>query len=504
MVFLRGQIGPFRRPRASAIALISGVVAALVACSNGHVDGWLPSTNGSDAGSGRGTDRHGDGSTWAPGEAGSAGDAGSGETGSGPTGAVYPLKVSADRRTLTDQSGRPYFLLADTAFMLPSAVTRVEAASYLDTRKSQGYNSVLVYLVNWNGLRFTSAQGKTAFEDGDAKKPNDAYFADVDDLLRDAADRGMMLFASPFELDNAIKAGLSTADWTSYCTYLAKRYKSFPNLVWMVGGDHDPKQSWTDNVDYTPQIEACVDAIVANDTSHLISYHPATATSEFFSEETWLSFNTIQRNLADDNPFSYELVQHDYDLNPVKGTLDIEPAYETADAMSDVATTPYMVRRNGYWAKLSGALGVVYGGNSATWNISSSSGWKEELALPGALQIGYLRKILEAVPSWQELVPDSSHRVVTSGYGTFKEKDYVTAARTPAGAAVVAYVPTSRTITVDMSALSGAAHATWYDPSDGTSASAGTSLAASGSKSFKTPGANHAGDGDYVLVVSVP
>ena len=42
---------------------------------------------------------------------------------------------------------------------------------------------------------------------------------------------------------------------------------------------------------------------------------------------------------------------------------------------------------------------------------------------------------------WYDLVPDQNHTLVTSGYGTFGDDDYVTAARTPDGKLAMAYVP---------------------------------------------------------------
>src|SRR6185369_11026826 len=75
--------------------------------------------------------------------------------------------------------------------------------------------------------------------------------------------------------------------------------------------------------------------------------------------------------------------------------------------------------------------------------------------------------------------------------------DYLTAARTPDGALVMAYMPTRRTITVAMSGLGAAADASWYDPSDGTF----TPFANSGQRTFTPPGNNADGDGDWVLVL---
>jgi len=62
--------------------------------------------------------------------------------------------------------------------------------------------------------------------------------------------------------------------------------------------------------------------------------------------------------------------------------------------------------------------------------------------------------------------------LVTAGYGTFStsgnvsDSDYLTAARTPDGALVMAYMPTRRTITVDMIQLSGPVTARCYNPAN--------------------------------------
>jgi hypothetical protein len=105
---------------------------------------------------------------------------------------------------------------------------------------------------------------------------------------------------------------------------------------------------------------------------------------------------------------------------------------------------------------------------------------------------------------WYELVPDQDHKVVTSGYGSFGGDDYVTAARTPDGKLAMAYVPSARTITVDLGTLSGPVTARWYDPTNGTfTAIGGGPLASNGSVSLATPGANVDGADDWVLVLEV-
>ena len=63
---------------------------------------------------------------------------------------------------------------------------------------------------------------------------------------------------------------------------------------------------------------------------------------------------------------------------------------------------------------------------------------------------------------------------------------------------MIAYLPTSRTITVNMASVSGStAVAWWYDPSTGTATSIGT-FPSSGSRTF-TPPASSGGDFVFVL-----
>jgi len=185
--------------------------------------------------------------------------------------------------------------------------------------------------------------------------------------------------------------------------------------------------------------------------------------------------------------------------------------FENNTGMETGPSTPSILRRQEYWTALSGATGQLYG-NKYTWGFIND--WQNQLDTPGAVQIAYLKALFEP-RAWYELVPDQLHTVVTAGLGTFADtcnisgpcvggNDYVTAARTPSGKLVMAYVPSARTITVDMSQLSGPATARWYDPAAGTFTSvAGSPFANSGPRNFTTPGPNADGDGDWVLVLEV-
>jgi DNA-binding transcriptional LysR family regulator len=154
---------------------------------------------------------------------------------------------------------------------------------------------------------------------------------------------------------------------------------------------------------------------------------------------------------------------------------------------------------------LSGATGQLYG-SKYTWPFPD--GWKTHLNTPGSLQAGYLGRFFRARPWWR-LVPDTPHRGLTAGYGTFADggsvdsSDYATAAATADGGLAIAYLPTRRTVTLDLRRFRGRVNARWFDPTRGTyRAISGSPFARTGSLRLTPPRRNGEGEDDWVLVLS--
>ena len=173
---------------------------------------------------------------------------------------------------------------------------------------------------------------------------------------------------------------------------------------------------------------------------------------------------------------------------------------------------------------LSGATGQLYG-SAYTWRLPSGwlsdwrlrlstrrlFGWRSNLDTPGVVQLSYMKNLF-ATRRWYDLVPDQTHAVVTDGYGipaplgtgSVTTDTYATTARTSDGTLVIVYMPTIRTITVDMSTLSGPTAARWYDPTTGEYIDvSGSPFENTGIRQFTPPGKNHDGDEDWVLVLEV-
>lgn len=82
----------------------------------------------------------------------------------------------------------------------------------------------------------------------------------------------------------------------------------------------------------------------------------------------------------------------------------------------------------------------------------------------------------------------------------------MTAARTRDGSLVMAYLPSTgtetRTITVNLQWLGGAAVARWYNPTNGEYVGmAGSPFPNEGARDFASPGDNGTGTNDWVLVL---
>ncbi len=434
--------------------------------------------------------------------------------------AEYPLKVSSDHRYLVDSSGRPFLIVGDTPQGLMGRLTEKEADYYFADREAHGFNTLGWIDVACAGHDYPSNKfattpdgirpfngfihgGGSDYTHYDLSRPNEAYFTRLDHIVQLATSHQLLVFLDPIETigwlpvlrNNGMKAAYA------YGQYLGKRYRHFRNVMWISGNDFNNWRVPTD--DALVQEVAKGIRSVAPDQMQTVELNVFTSSS--MDDPTWVPL--IDLNSTYTYSPTYMQVLHSYNQKPIKPDYLVEAHYdlENVGEPPDFGT-PNVLRREEYWTMLSGGTGQFYG-NKYTWSFAD--GWKDRLDTPGVAQLGIWKDFFSSIP-WQHLVPDQDHSVVTSGFGSWgtlnktrvSESDYATAARTSDGAVVVAYVPTARTLTVDMANLRGPAKARWFDPSDGTYKEiSGSRFANSGSHQFTPPGKNHDGDGDWVLLL---
>jgi hypothetical protein len=112
---------------------------------------------------------------------------------------------------------------------------------------------------------------------------------------------------------------------------------------------------------------------------------------------------------------------------------------------------------------------------------------------------------------WHELVPSGvgdpfiGKDLVPADAGD--GKSYITAAASPVGTWLLAYVPPtgtdSRAFGVDMTAMAGSARARWYNPTSSAFESISSAIPNVGTRQFRTPGNNGTGTNDWLLVLNL-
>jgi hypothetical protein len=452
-----------------------------------------------------------------------------------PASPAFPLKASANNRYLVDQNNVPFLMVGDSPQALIGNLSPMEAAFFMANRRRYGINALWINLLcndgtacNADGTTFDGVAPFTTAND--LSTPNPAYFERADGIINLAAANGMVVILDPIETIGWLRTlranGIDKA--FVFGQYLGNRYKSFPNIIWMHGNDF---QSWHISTD-DALVQAVARGIRSTDKSHIHTIELNYLTSGSLDDATWAPL--IELNAAYTYFPTYAQILTEYNRPDFKPVFLIEANYEFEHLNTD-GGSPGNLRRQEYWTMLSGTTGQVYG-SKHTWRLEK--GWETNLDTPGAIQLGYLKDLF-AERKWQDLVPDQTHTVVTAGYdgvagyigklsaylgkfpsltgrtfarvkkltgfGSITTNTYTTTARTADGSLVMAYMPSIRTITVDMSKLAGLTMAHWYDPTDGNYVDVSSSpFANSGYKQFIPPGHNRAGDDDWVLVLEVP
>ncbi len=418
-------------------------------------------------------------------------------------------------RYLVDQSGTPFLIAGDSPQAMIGDLTETDAEYFFADRKAHGFNTVWINLLcrTYTGCKAdgTTWDGIPPFTTpGDFSTPNEAYFAHADRIIRLAEQYGLLVILDPAETGGWLNtmAANGVDKLRAYGRFLGARYKNFPNIIWMHGNDY---QSWGPT--YDPYVTAVALGIRDVDTRHIHTVELNYLVSGSLDDNTWAPI--ISLNASYTYSPAYQQVLRDYNRSNFLPTFLVEGTYEFEQNTPSVPYgSPLTLRRQEYWSILSGATGQLYG-NHYTWGFICAQrdaagncvdGWKSQLDTPGAIQVGYLMSLF-GPRRWYNLVPDQAHTVVIGGLGTFGASDYVTAARTPDGTLAMAYVPTARTITVNMSSLNGPVTARWYDPAAGTFTQiSGSPFASTGNRQFTTPGNNADGPGneDWVLVLEAP
>ena len=438
---------------------------------------------------------------------------------------------------LSGADGSPFFWLADTAWQLIQWTTRDECSYYLQTRARQGYSVIqTVALAEFDGVKEPTATGLLPFADSDPRRPNEAFFDRIVEIVDEAASLGLYValvatwgdkLTAPWGAGPRLFRNDNLDVAHGYARYLAGKLRDRTNVLWILGGDRPPRLSalghdqqmrmaketgFPADQDWTPIWRALAAGLKeGSEATPTIVYHPqgGASSSATLHNETWLSMNGMQsgHGSGHDVPV-WNWIAHDYALSPTKPALDLEPNYEDHPYNPwprwDPATgyfSDHDVRKQVYRSVLAGGCGVTYGHHSI-WQFASKRhevinhaklDWISALERPASRQVGFLRKLMLSRPYFRR-IPDQSLIVGDAGSGGL----HLQAARDREGTYAFIYFPLiDLPATIDLARLK-ATHfrAWWYDTRTGIATPVDTPLSRK-PQEFRSPPYGP----DWVLVV---
>jgi len=384
---------------------------------------------------------------------------------------VYPVRVSENGRYLTDQNGNPVFWLGTTQWELFRGYALEDARTILESARARGFAFVQVMLMGVGDGTKPNVYGEKPWIDDDPLTPNEAYFRNVDAVVRTARENNVVISMTLFH--QRYRNAITLSNARAWAKWLAQRYANVPTIVWSMTPEARPE--------FVPILRELAAGLREGDGGyHPITFKPDPApfSSSFIHEENWLDFDSIQTWTWVE--LIYPMVTNDYNMRPVKPVLMAEGAYEQGSEYGfDV--TPLWIRRQAYYSYLAGAH-HTYGHNDS-WRVLPT--WKQALDAPGAVQLGILKSIFLGLDEWWHLTPDQS---VFAGGGNTEGRVLNLAARHKDGRWGMVYLGSPATFSVDLSKIAAAtgADARWIDPRTGESVAVGR-FPAAGVEPFSTP-----------------
>ena len=420
---------------------------------------------------------------------------------------TFPLKISENRRYLVDSGGKPFLVVGDTAWSLIAQLNEADIAKYLDDRQRRGFNSIIVNLIEHKYASKAPAKidGVAPFlKPGDLTQPNPAYFDYAHRAVAEANKRGITVWLCPAYLGanggdegffKEIKAA-GPAALRSYGRFVGERFKDLPNIVWMPGGDYalPEAERWTGN--------ELAEGLREGGARQIMTAHGGqTSAIETFGDQPWLAVDTVYRYQSD----LWRPLRANYPKQPVRPFVLIETTYE-----NEPKATPERIRRQAWWAMLSGACGQFFG-NSPMWHFDGpglhklgvDTTWQQALDSAGSRDMARLGAFFNSQP-WPQLAPDIEDKLVSARRGNGETQ--ITAAHTPGHRLALLYIPAGgkgpRELTLNLTAFPGPVTAHWFNPAkDAALIAHGPAMPNQDGQKLRAPGDNSTGANDWALVL---
>jgi len=420
---------------------------------------------------------------------------------------AFPLKISSNNRYLVDQNGSPFLINDVSSWGLGAAIPTIEeVCEYLDSVKTKaGCNAVMLGVTSGCEINVTRNNNPCwgnvcPFKSGtDFSTPNDVYFNHVADIIDSAKVRNMLVILGVSYLgydpgdgwqDEIVNNGPEKCRY--FGRYLGGKFKNKTNIIWFAGGDYDPMETGEAlRKNHLEELLGVKDSI----PNSLWMAHWHGSTDGGHPDGTWATDETAFAPYMDINSYyawTY-ITTYKYDIKYYNKMFNGKPkvSYHMDMAYENEGNgSPLQLRSRAYWSLCCGMAGSSIC-HEKWWPFVD---WKLYMNTPATNENKRWYKFATSRP-WYKLVPDTAHVVMTAGVGEFGSADYTCAARASDGGTIIAYLPSSHKVTINMTKVSGTeAKAWWYNPSNGNNVMIGVYKTV-GFQDFTSP------EGDWVLVI---
>ena len=447
---------------------------------------------------------------------------------------AFPLRVGDEKRYLVDQANKPFPILGRTAWCIISQSEK-GYKKFIDNTVSHEHNAIEFAVIahwpignhppfngegelpflktlngsHWDGnLKYSSANKEAP----DFTTPNEKYWRYVDKFLSYCAKRGVLVFMFPAYVgyegqeQGWMKEMVANGKEKSmaYGAWIANRYKQQRNIVWMLLGDMGKF-----NEEQRLAEQALIDGLKSVKNQQSTQY-----TAESHSGENAADNLQFGDEMTLNGVYTWELkvpvpylARKAYAHEPPMPAFLLEEPYDEegpdGNNYNPNATQP--VRRFQWWGWLS-TIGGYISGNGYVYPFIDPI-WQQHLETQGARDMTRLNKFIKSV-EWWKLVPSGlkgMKNIIVDPLNVDTSASYVSAAAASDGSLLVAYIPPAHRgqVKVDLSVLSKPAFAYWFDPTDGRYISVEASPVTNREiREFMPPAKNHAGESDWVLLIS--
>ena len=443
---------------------------------------------------------------------------------------VFPVMTAPNGRYLVDQQNKPFPVLGRTAWCVISQPVD-SYKQFIGNTVAHGYNSIEMSVIcHWPQSNYPphNGQGDLPFEkrlDGtpwngsliysginsrapDFTTPNEDYWKFVDSFLNYCESKGILVFFFPAYLgyngtnEGWMKELLANGNekTAAYGRWIARRYEDQKNLVWMILGDMGKFTEEQKNAE-----AALIKGLKSVKDQQSIHYSSEPGSGQNSADQADFGDQvTLNGVYTWGNVNVPQLARMAYSRVPVLPAFLLEEPYdeEGPDGNKFNPNAVQPVRRFQWWGWLS-TTGGYMAGNGYIWPFIDLW-WEKHLDTPATIDMERLNSFIRSV-RWWELIPSGLNgmkQLITEGGSTDSKTDYVSAAATPDGTLLIAYIPPDHqgSITVDMTVLKGKVNSYWYDPTNGVQVIIdGSPFTNKERHEFTPPAKNSSSQNDWVL-----